>query len=91
MSKLGRQKIDKSQYLSWIEGPPPKRNAEGSSPFWDATNNAESLCLQGFSAFFMIFLLWSQYYSSYHLKGWLECKQIASLPPQIGVSPANQN
>ena len=25
-----------SQYLSWIEGSPPKRNAEGSTPSWDA-------------------------------------------------------
>ena len=25
------------QYLSWIEGPPPKRNAAGSSPVWGAT------------------------------------------------------
>ena len=24
-----------SQYLSWIEGSPPKRNAEGSTPSWD--------------------------------------------------------
>ena len=29
-----------SQYLSWIEGPPPKRNAVGSNPIWDAKNNA---------------------------------------------------
>ena len=25
-----------SQYLSWIEGSPPKRNAVGSNPIWDA-------------------------------------------------------
>ena len=40
-----------SSYLSWIEGPPPKRNAPGSSPGEDATNNAESLDLSRFSAF----------------------------------------
>lgn len=40
-----------SLYLSWIEGSPPKRNAPGSSPGKDATNNAESLYFQGFSAF----------------------------------------
>ena len=57
MLKLGEQNSDKSQYLSWIEGPPPKRNAEGSSPFWDAKNNAESLYLQGFSAFIIFSLL----------------------------------
>ena len=39
-----------SLYLSRIEGPPPKRNAPGSNPGEDATNNAESLCFQGFSA-----------------------------------------
>ena len=39
-----------SSYLSWIEGPPPKRNAPGSSPGEDATNNAEILCFQGISA-----------------------------------------
>ena len=35
-----------SQYLSRIEGPPPKRNVAGSTPVWDATNNAESLDLR---------------------------------------------
>ena len=34
-----------SLYLSRIEGPPPKRNAPGSNPGRDATNNAESLGL----------------------------------------------
>ena len=42
-----------SSYLSRIEGPPPKRNAPGSNPGEDATNNAESLYLQGFSALFI--------------------------------------
>ena len=34
-----------SQYLSRIEGSPPKRNVAGSTPVWDATNSAESLIL----------------------------------------------
>ena len=44
------------QYLSWIEGPPPKRNAPGSSPGEDATNNAESLDFTRFSALFFVCL-----------------------------------
>lgn len=40
-----------SQYLSRIEGSPPKRNAPGSNPGRDATNNAESLVKSRFSAF----------------------------------------
>ena len=40
-----------SLYLSRIEGPPPKRNAPGSNPGRDATNNAESLDFSRFSAF----------------------------------------
>ena len=28
-----------SQYLSRIEGPPPKRNAVGSIPIWDASQD----------------------------------------------------
>ena len=27
--------LDMSQYLSWIEDPPPKRVAAGSTPVWD--------------------------------------------------------
>ena len=42
-----------SQYLSRIEGPPPKRNVAGSIPVWDARNNAESLDFYWFSAFFI--------------------------------------
>ena len=47
-----------SLYLSRIEGPPPKRNAPGSNPGRDATNNAESLDFSRFSAF-LIFRLHS--------------------------------
>ena len=43
-----------SQYLSRIEGSPPKRNAAGSIPVWDATNSAESLIFKGFSVFFFL-------------------------------------
>ena len=42
-------------YLSRIEGSPPKRNAPGSNPGKDATNNAESLVKSRFSAF-LIFI-----------------------------------
>ena len=46
-----------SQYLSRIEGPPPKRNVAGSIPVWDATNNVESLDFSRFSAFLILAFL----------------------------------
>lgn len=49
--KIAPLQLNKSQYLSRIEGSPPKRNVAGSTPVWDATNSAESLILQGFQRF----------------------------------------
>ena len=43
-----------SQYLSRIEGSPPKRNAVGSIPIWDAKNFAGNLSkIKGFRRFFI--------------------------------------
>lgn len=35
----------------------PKRNVAGSTPVWDATNNAESLDFSRFSAFLILAFL----------------------------------
>ena len=49
--KIAPLQLNTSQYLSRIEGSPPKRNVAGSIPVWDATNSAESLIFQGFQRF----------------------------------------
>ena len=49
--KIALLQLNTSQYLSRIEGSPPKRNVAGSTPVWDAINSAESLILQGFQRF----------------------------------------
>ena len=54
--KIAPLQLNKSQYLSRIEGSPPKRNVAGSTPVWDATNSAESLILQGFQRFLIVCL-----------------------------------
>ena len=38
-----------SQYLSWIEGSPPKRNAVGSNPIWDAKKHRKHKTSGAFS------------------------------------------
>lgn len=55
--KIAPLQLNKSQYLSRIEGSPPKRNVAGSTPVWDATNNAESLDFSRFSAFLILAFL----------------------------------
>ena len=40
-----------SSYLSWIEGPPPKRNAPGSNPGEDATKLPKILSIRAFGFF----------------------------------------
>ena len=42
-----------SQYLSRIEGPPPKRNVAGSTPVWDARKSAVSLYFLRVYSFFV--------------------------------------
>ena len=55
-----------SQYLSRIEGSPPKRNVAGSIPVWDATNSAESLIFQGFQRFLIYGFLSSLNTNCFH-------------------------